>query len=289
MQGDLQLVTERRFESMGCEVVVGGATASELRAIERLFGERDRVFSRFRPDSELNRVNRSAGRLVSLSPLFAETLAHALDAARDTEGLVDPTLGAALDAAGYDRDFTSLGPVPEPAGEGSPGSWRSVRLIGRRVVFPHGVCLDLNGVVKALAVDDALRLLSGDGFVSAGGDLAASGEVTVALPDGEPVLLRRGAVATSGTAKRRWLRAGELAHHLIDPRTGRPSGSPWEQVTACGATCLAADVAAKAGYLLGDAGSAWLDRRGIPARFLAADGAATANETWHRSTAGAAA
>jgi len=265
---------------MGCEVVVGGSTAQELRAIRELFAERDRVFSRFRPDSELNRVNRSAGRFVAVSPLFAQTLAVALHAARETEGLVDPTLGAALEAAGYDRDFASLAPVEEPPRTGPPGAWRSVLLIGCRVGLPRGLRLDLNGVVKSLAVDDALKLLSGPGFVSAGGDVAARGGLTVALPDGEAVSLRQGALATSSSAKRRWTRNGEVQHHLIDPATGRPSASLWEQVTACGASCLAADIAAKAGFLLGEDGPGWLDRRRIPARFLSARGSATANESW---------
>jgi len=268
------------FESMGCEVVVGGSTAQELRAIRELFAERDRVFSRFRPDSELNRVNRSAGRFVAVSPLFAQTLAVALLAARETDGLVDPTLGPALEAAGYDRDFASLAPVEEPPGAGRPGAWRSVLLIGRHVGLPRGLQLDLNGVVKSLAVDDALKILSGPGFVSAGGDVAARGGLTVALPDGEAVSLRQGALATSSSAKRRWTRNGEVQHHLIDPTTGRPSASLWEQVTACGASCLAADIAAKAGFLLGEDGPGWLDRRRIPARFLSARGSATANESW---------
>jgi FAD:protein FMN transferase len=278
---------KHRFESMGCEIVVAGATAQELGGIEELFAERDRVFSRFRPDSELSRANRAAGRLVAVSPLFAETLAVALRAARETEGLVDPTLGAALEAAGYDRDFASIAPVDESPKAGRPGAWRSVLLIGRRVGLPRGLRLDLNGVVKSLAVDDALGLVSGPGFVSAGGDVAVRGEVTVALPDGDSVLLRQGALATSGSAKRRWVRNGQVQHHLIDPQSGRPSASPWEQVTACGASCLAADVAAKAGFLLGEDGPAWLDRRRIPARFLSPDGSVTANESWRRSMAGA--
>ena len=55
-------------------------------------------------------------------------------------------------------------------------------------------------------------------------------------------------------------RGGELQHHLIDPRTGTPADSPWEQVTVSGDTCLAADVAAKAAFLLGYDGPDWLDR-----------------------------
>ena len=49
---------------------------------------------------------------------------------------------------------------------------------------------------------------------------------------------------------------------MIDPGTGRPSASPWEEVTVCGATCLAADVAAKAAFLLGADGPDWLDEPG---------------------------
>jgi thiamine biosynthesis lipoprotein len=280
-------MSELRFEAMGCEVVVGGASAAEQRAVERLFRERDHAFSRFQPGSELNRVNRAAGRLVPVSRRFADTLAIALRVAEQTEGLVEPTLGAALEAAGYTRDFALLGGDPGPAGPAGRGAWRSVVLIGRHVGVPAGVRLDLNGVVKSLAVDDALELLSGEGFVSAGGDLATRGELNVALPDGEAVLLRRGALATSGSAKRRWLRAGDVQHHLIDPRNGLPSDSPWEQVTACGASCLAADIAAKAGFLLAEHGPAWLDRRGIPARFLSATGEVALNDAWQRSMSGA--
>ena len=75
------------------------------------------------------------------------------------------------------------------------------------------------------------------------------------------------------------MRAGAEQHHLIDPRTGRPSSSPWEEVTVCGATCLAADVAAKAAFLLGVEGPDWLDERGLPGRFLA-HGRAYENASW---------
>jgi thiamine biosynthesis lipoprotein len=276
-------VNELRFTAMGCEIVVGCADPAEARKVERLFRERDRVFSRFRPGSELNRVNGRAGRLVAVSSLFARTLERALEAAEETDGLVDPTLGQAVEAAGYSRDFDLLAADPRPVGPPQRGSWRSILLLGRRVGFPAGVKLDLNGVVKALAVDEGLAVLTGTGFVSAGGDVATCGGLTVALPGGGTVLLRQGALATSGTTKRRWLRGAHEQHHLIDPRTGLPSTSPWEEVTACGATCLAADVAAKVGFLLGEAGPSWLERRGLPARFLRASAGETVNGCWRRS------
>lgn len=273
------------FDAMGCEVVVTGADADERAAIEQLFEQRERLFSRFRRGSELNRVNAAAGRVVRVSAVFAEMLELALASAEETEGLVDPTLGSALEAAGYTRDFAELRPDPRPVGPSRPGCWRSVRLSGRFLRVPSGVRLDLNGVVKARTIDDALSLLAGDGFVSAGGDLAARGGATIALPRSDSVQLIRGGLATSGSERRRWLRSGVMQHHLIDPRTGRPSASCWEQVTACGHTCLAADIAAKTAFLLDRDGPAWLDGAGVPGRFLSAAGEIVENDAWRRSLA----
>ncbi len=274
-------MSEHRFAAMGCEVVVGGGTSREHRAIERLFSERELIFSRFIPESQLNRVNASAGRLQTVSPLFAETLRIALHAADETEGLVHPTLGAALEAAGYTCDSASLPSDPAPPARPRPSS--PVFALGRVVGLAPGVRLDLNGVVKSLAVDDALALLSGEGYVAAGGDIAARGALTVALPGEGSVELRRGALATSGSVKRWWLRGGRVQHHLIDPRTGAPAESPWSQVTACGATCLAADVAAKAGFLLGDRGPALARPASDPGSVPRANGDITFNETWRAS------
>jgi thiamine biosynthesis lipoprotein len=253
---------------MGCDVVVGGARTGERRAIERLFAERDRRFSRFHAVSELNAVNNTFGSVVKVSPAFAEMVGVALRAARQTDGLVDPTLGAAVEAAGYDRDFSELYPSADPAEPGACGRWRTLH-VGRTLLHrPHDVRLDLNGVVKGKTVDDALALIDGDGFVSAGGDLAARGAVDVAVPGGGSVRVLEGGLATSSTAKRRWLRAGVWRHHLIDPRTGQPCDSPWQEVTVSAATCLQADVTAKAALLLGEDGPRWLERRGLAGRFL---------------------
>jgi FAD:protein FMN transferase len=247
---------------MGCEIVLGGADHDARRGIEALFEARDRTFSRFRAESELNRVNASAGRVVRLSEDFASMLAFGLEVARQTDELVVPTLGAQLVAAeeNQERDFAQ----PHVIG-----------VIGRHAFVPVGVQIDLNGVVKSKTVDDAVALLTGDGFVSAGGDIAVRGGAVVALPAGGSVQLVRGALATSGTDRR--------GNHLIDPRTGRPSSARWLQVTACGATCVAADVAAKAAFLLDDAGPGWLDVRGIPGRFVGTDGSVRTNDAWQRS------
>lgn len=273
----------RRFQAMGCVVEVGGATGREAEAIERIFQARDRQFSRFRDDSELARVNRTPHEVVTVSKAFGQMVERALAAAAATGGLVDPTLANAIEEAGYDRDFDELAPRADRARAGAPGRWRDVRMVGRLLIRPVGLELDLNGVVKGQTVDEAADLLSGEGFVTAGGDYAGRGEHDVALPGGGSVRVTRGGLATSGTTKRRWLRAGTWQHHLIDPETGRPAESPWTEVTVSAATCLQADVAAKAAFLLGPDGPAWLDGRGLAGRFLPADGTPTLNRAWLRS------
>jgi thiamine biosynthesis lipoprotein len=271
----------RRFAAMGCEVVVGGAGGAELGAIRALFEEREQIFSRFRSDSELNRVNASGAATVVVSELFAETLRDALRAAAQTRGLVDPTLGVALEDAGYNRDFALMRSEFWPAGPGAPGSVASVQLSGRILSRPVGMKLDLNGVVKARTADEALGFLAGSGFVAAGGDVAARGGALIGLPGGGSLDLRDGGVATSGTSRRRWRRNGVLQHHLIDPVTGRPSASIWTQVTVAAGSCRDADVAAKAAFLLGADGPAWLDERDLPGRFLATSPAGeVTNRTW---------
>ena len=91
-------------------------------------------------------------------------LERALSAAAATNGLVDPTLGEAIESAGYDRDFEVLEPLAEPARPGDPGRWRSVRLHGTWLLRPRGLKLDLNGVVKGQTVDEALALIGDMGF-----------------------------------------------------------------------------------------------------------------------------
>ena len=273
----------RTFRSMGCEIVVGGASEEAFAAIVHLFEERDARFSRFRPDSEISRVNASDASMLRVSPAFARAVEAACAAAQVTGGLVSPTIGQAILAAGYDRDFAEIEADGSPIVTTAAPDWRAVRLHKGFLVRPAGTVLDLNGVVKSMAADDAASLLDGPGFVSAGGDIATRDtSVCVSLPGGGTVELEQGGIATSGIDTRRWSRGGRLAHHLIDPRTGLPAQARWTSVTAVGASCLAADIGAKAGFLLGDEGPAWLDAHDGAARFVH-DDEIVENARWTRA------
>jgi thiamine biosynthesis lipoprotein len=236
-------MSPERFQAMGVELVVGGATSDELTSVRNLFDLWKRTFSLLRTDSELVRVNGASTRLVAVSPLFARVLRTALESSDSTGGIVDPTLGAT----------------------------QRLRLSDRLLGRPPGTKLDLNGVVKSLAVDESLARISDPGFVSAGGDVAARGTAIVGLPGGGTLRLQNGGLATSGTTRRH--------DHLIDPRTERPSSSCWTEVTVAAPSCLAADVAAKAAFLHSRDGPGWLDQRGLPGRFRAGEQVVT-NTAW---------
>ena len=265
------------FRAMGCDVALPyGVPVGLVRA---LFEERDARFSRFRPSSELSRVNALPLGLTLVSGEFASMLNLALDAARATDGLVTPAVGGAIVAAGYDRDFDRLPPDVGAVVSAAIPSYHSISVHGGGLLRTETMQLDLNGIVKGKTVDDALEL-AGGGWVSAGGDIAAREPVVVGLPGGGSIALHEGGLATSSVAKRHWLADGVPQNHLIDPRTGRPTTSPWRDVSVAAPTCLIADVAAKAALLLGPAGPAWLDERNLAGRFVAHDSAVTLNESW---------
>src|SRR5664279_5482548 len=68
----------------------------------------DAACSRFRPDSELIRLEDRAGQPTTVSSVLAGAVRASLRGAQLTGGLVDPTLGRAMEANGYDRDFASV-------------------------------------------------------------------------------------------------------------------------------------------------------------------------------------
>jgi thiamine biosynthesis lipoprotein len=264
-------LVSHRFRAMGSDVHVlvprRGASAY-AGGVETLFAEWENVLSRFRPESELSRLNDRAGVPVRVGPILLAAVEASLAAARATGGLFDPALRHALVRIGYDRPFEELsGGVAAPAGgPRGGGAWRGIVVdrAAETVTLPPGEGLDLGGIAKGMAVDAALERLSalgaGAALVSAGGDLAVRGPPPGARawgivvgddPDGPVVPLVRGALATSGTTRRRWRQGAAERHHLVDPETGEPAAGGLRRVTAAGGSCRAAEVGATAAFVAG--------------------------------------
>ena len=292
----------------GVRLVVSGAELGVARAaVGAVLDRVDRAYSRFRPDSEITALNARSGSWQPVSELLGGAIAASLRAARLTDGAVDPTVGRALRAIGYDADFDL---IRNPAGpielrlEPIPG-WRTVELAadGRSVRVRTGVELDLGSVGKGLAADlaadAAFEAIGGDGdalgvLVSLGGDIAVRGvppggewrilvaedSETPADSAGELIAIREGGLATSSTTVRRWTRGDVILHHLVDPRTGGPVQSPWRTASVAAGTCLDANTAATAAIVLGKGAVAWLERAGLPARLVGLDGSITRLGGW---------
>ncbi len=255
----------------------------------------DAACSRFRPDSEIRGLRTAQGRPVRVSPLLAEAIAVALRAARLTDGDVDPTVGAAMSAVGYDRDFERIprtGPPLVVTTRTVPG-WREVHLEGQSLTMPEGIQLDLGATAKAWAADRAAARIGGrlgcGVLVSLGGDIAVAGpapdggwrirvqDVTGAPedpPDGPYALIaiRSGGLATSSTTARRWQRGGDVLHHILDPRTGRPAEPVWRTVSVAADSCADANAASTAAIIRGRAALGWLAKLAVPARLVDATG-----------------
>lgn len=201
-----------------------------------------------------------------------------------------------LRAIGYDDDFARVTGRTEPIVlriEAVPG-WQSVRLDPRAgtVTLGRGVELDLGSTGKALAsdlaVEAASRALGPEVglLVSLGGDIATAGPAPAggwrilvaedsATPidaPGEVLVIVAGAVATSSTTVRRWLRGEVVLHHIVDPRTARPADGPWRTATVVADTCVDANIAATAAIILGVEAPGWLEASGLPARLVSIDG-----------------
>ena len=267
----------------------------------------DRACSRFRPDSDLSRVNARAGRPVRVSPLLLGAVEVALRGAELSDGMLDPCLGRSLERAGYDRDW-ELVREREGTGEATgaaEGHAGAPRLVARRraawrqlaldraegtIRVPAGSKLDLGATAKALAADmacAAVRDRHGHGvLVALGGDLAAAGEPPAggwrvhvtddhragARAPGQRVVIEDGGLATSSTVTRRWRRGGESMHHIIDPVTGRPAVTRWRTVSVAAANCTDANIASTTALLHDGEAIGWLERRGLPARLVELDG-----------------
>ncbi len=263
----------------------------------------DAACSRFRDDAELVRLNARPDSWVAVSTTLFEAIQVALRAARETGGLVDPTVGRALRLAGYDRTFELVRRRDGRAfriAYAPVAGWQQVEVDAeRRVVrLPAGAELDLGATAKALAADRAassVRAAAGCGvLVALGGDVAVAGEpppegwpIRIAddhdaplLGAGPVVSVASGGLATSSTAVRRWRAGAVELHHIVDPRTGRSAVTPWRTVTVAATSCVDANVAATAAIVLGVDAPAWLSARGRPARLVSETGAATFAAGW---------
>ena len=248
------------FRAMGTTVSVTAAHQDAAAATQRWFEDVERACSRFRRDSDLSRLNDDRRSRVPVQGVPAEVLRLAAHLRTLTDGLVDAGVGAAVAGWGYDRSFDAVHDLMDrSAVDVDDAHWD---IDGGEIVRRPGVRLDLGGIAKGWAADEAVQ--SGRALiVSAGGDITSAHEdcvVEIRQPGGDAVAEIRlgvGALATSSVARRSWQVAGERVHHIIDPRTGAPARTPVSSATVVAQTAAEAEAGAKAVLIRGGDGLAW--------------------------------
>lgn len=299
-------LTARSFRAIGTTATVvvtdpGAAdTATDLLAHE--LDALDAACSRFRPDSELQLVHEHAGEVVRVSALLFEALRVACDVAARTGGVVDPTVGNAIEALGYDRDLGEVlaAPPGPPRALGRVVGYRHVQLnpVDRTVRIPRGVRLDLGSSAKALAADRAAARIAhrtGAGsLVSLGGDVAVAGpppaggwavgiardSATPAADVDQVVAIERGGLASSAPSARTWTAGGRSLHHVVDPETGDCAEPYWALVSATGASCVEANLVTTAALVWGARAPERLASSSQSVRLVRADGEVLSVNGW---------
>jgi FAD:protein FMN transferase len=292
-------VSEEAHLSFAC---FGGTASVHVRDEDRAGGERaacdarDRMLdaherlSRFSEDSELSRLNRDPRREVPASSLMRRLAIAVGVAGERSRGLVDATLLTEIERAGYrtsmagrDESLDHRPPTPNaPLGPAHPHParrWREIHVdeAAGTIARPPGLGIDSGGLAKGMVADLVADRVRGRrafavdccGDVRIGGTAGQKRVVRVADPfGGDPVhelALSVGALATTGITRRQWVGGdGEQAHHLLDPRSGRPAFTGVAQVTAIASLGVLAETYAKAALLSGPAGAAaWLPHGGV--------------------------
>jgi thiamine biosynthesis lipoprotein len=230
---------------------------------------------------------------VEVSPLLFEALNAAYEVAERTRGAVDPTIGAAIAALGYDRHFEDIESRPlRLADLGPAAGFKHLQLdhTRRTARIPKDVRLDLGSSAKALLADRAAarvcEALGSGALISIGGDVAVAGEpppegwaIGIAVdsatgPDDvdQVVAIRSGGLASSGTEVRSWQMGSARVHHIVDPATGCSSSPYWRLVSAVGSSCVDANALSTAAVVWGDQAIERLRPFGQAVRLVRRDG-----------------
>lgn len=255
-------LVQESFRAMGTDSTVAiTSRRSDMARLRRALaiGRREvesceQALSRFRPGSDLCRLNGARGEWLAVDHRLIEALRTALQVRAETLGRFDPTILPALAAAGYDRSFEQLvDREPDVASDWRPNALVELDIARQRARVERGAAVDLGGIGKGFAAARALWLMREAWFELPGGLVDLGGDIAVwgATPEGGPwrlsvadprvpgsslatLAIREGAVATSGRDCRRFGPDRGL-HHLIDPSTGLPADGGPLAVTVVGA------------------------------------------------------
>ena len=273
----------RRTNAMACDITVRAvARGSDPTRLHGKVAKAMDVFrvvqiacTRFDESSPLMRANAAPGQWSSVPQICFDSLREAYHAYLLTDGRFDPRVLDDLVRLGYARSMKAGVPLeidaPHALDRRAPlPEWAPEFRADSSEVMLGELPIDLGGIGKGLAVrwcSDRLRAGGvADHLVEAGGDCYCAGlapeggpwRLAVEDPAGSDtpvavVELTDLACATSSVRIRQWRAAGQLVHHIVDPRTGLPGGAGLRSVTVINADAATAEVWSKTLFLFGSA------------------------------------
>jgi len=282
-----------RFEysevHMGVPVRIQGYAENEAAATKACraafdkFAALEAIMSDYKADSELMRLVAKSGADVTVSEDLFRVLERSQALAKETDGAFDITIGPLVQIWRQARRTNKL---PE---EGlrkfalTKVGHKNLILNKERqtaTLTQTGMRLDLGGIAKGYAVDEAMVELKARGIssalVEAGGDMAASEPppgkegwtVAIRASDGPPVMLKNQALSTSGDTEQFVEIGGKRYSHIVDPKTGLGLTTRL-QVSVLGPDAFTTDGLATAISVMGrDKASPLLQKYGCKARYV---------------------
>lgn len=294
-------VLSRRQKIMGGHgtITLVGGGEDLLIQCWKLADQCEALWSRFRPESDITRLNWAEGQPVSVSALTRKLIAAMITGHSLSEGTYDPTLLPDVIAAGYHTSvLNSAATTSLPVSARAPGHLEGIQFSDDTVSLPVGTTLDPGGIGKGLAADLVADFAMEHGafgvMVELGGDIVVLGDA----PDGNAwvlgvedpfsegehkavIRMRKGAIATSSQLKRRFGEESETKHHLIDGRTHRSAASAAQTVTVIASSGARAEVLTKRGFVdSAEAYLAWLPTVGAAGLIIYADGTTQSSSNW---------
>lgn len=264
---DIQVVSQKSKEE----------TEEKIDLAFQAFQQEEQACSRFTPSSELMQACQIVGSPVKISPFLFEPLKYAIEMAKLTNGIFDPTVGKVLEQSGFNRHYLTGDRMESLSSDSVTYQDVVLNQRDRTLFLKKPLVIDLGAVAKGFAIDLAANQLKEfDGFiVNAGGDLFAGGfeengdkwKIGIQHPQQkdkimETIEISDEAICTSGSYERRNSKELDM-HHIMNPKTRR---SPNEMVSCSviAPFAMMADAFSTSTFLLGvEKGKTFLEEQDL--------------------------
>ncbi len=162
------MINQIKFRAMGSQMMAALEVDLELAEtilpqVPQWIEEWEQSLSRFRPESELSRLNRSQEKMIRVSETFWDVLNLSLQTEHTSQGMVTPAVLNALETAGYSKDFDLIrsGGFEIDQEFTSKASLEDLIMVEEEklVLLPKGLRLDFGGVAKGWAAQKVIDKL----------------------------------------------------------------------------------------------------------------------------------